>query len=449
MKIVQLKSLAVVIVLLSVLYSCSKSEVDVYGNIHGIVSDFVSGEPIKNASVTLIPSGKTSVTGSDGSYQYDGLTSMQYTVQVGADAYLTNVKTVLVEPGVTARADIQLKVGEQGLYANPMQLDFGGTKAKLDFLLYNEGAEDIIWNLDYTCDWISGVSPKSGSLRANSNQKITLTVDRTKLKKEVDETLLVISANSEERIGFRVGIKKYTGNDGGDNNDEDDVPAVSNGLYVHYPFESNTKNATETLLDAVPVNQPTYVVGSADGSTAIRFTNNSYITIPEALLDKTQSSISFWAKGLGDGHIFSLTNNENIDYYTKSFVLYMRNGQLVYTLHHGKLKEQHNTLPAFDHTNIADNKWHMITITTDASTYSSTVKLYIDGILSATQNDIGELASGSKFGKCTGFTMGGSLKVNNSATLNAIGMSVDNLRVYNSRVLSATEVKQIFDAEKK
>lgn len=41
------------------------------------------------------------------------------------------------------------------------------------------------------------------------------------------------------------------------------------------------------------------------------------------------------------------------------------------------------------------------------------------------------------------------MKRNSTTTLNALSISIDNLRVYDTRVLSASEVKEIYEAENK
>lgn len=46
------------------------------------------------------------------------------------------------------------------------------------------------------------------------------------------------------------------------------------------------------------------------------------------------------------------------------------------------------------------------------------------------------------------FQLGGTMKRNSTTTLNALSMSIDNLRVYDTRILSASEVKEIYEAEK-
>lgn len=51
------------------------------------------------------------------------------------------------------------------------------------------------------------------------------------------------------------------------------------------------------------------------------------------------------------------------------------------------------------------------------------------------------------FGTGTSFTMGGYVEMYNGKILNATNMSVDNFRVYDTRRLSASEIKQIYNAK--
>lgn len=56
-------------------------------------------------------------------------------------------------------------------------------------------------------------------------------------------------------------------------------------------------------------------------------------------------------------------------------------------------------------------------------------------------------SSQSSYDTGTSFTMGGSLKLNNSNTLPGTNMSVDNFRVYDTRRLSSNEIKEIYNAK--
>lgn len=89
--------------------SCSSdTELDLYSTISGQVTDIQTGEPIKGASIMLKPGGMTTVSGSDGLFEFVRLTPRQYTVFVQAEGYISNRKDVTVEAGESRHVDIPL-----------------------------------------------------------------------------------------------------------------------------------------------------------------------------------------------------------------------------------------------------------------------------------------------------------------------------------------------------
>ena len=95
-------------VLAMLLVGCTEDEYTLFGTISGTVTDINTGEPIGNVSLTISPSGKTSVTGSDGNYEFVDLEATQYKIQARHAIYKTDTKTVNVLAGETVRGDMQL-----------------------------------------------------------------------------------------------------------------------------------------------------------------------------------------------------------------------------------------------------------------------------------------------------------------------------------------------------
>lgn len=116
---------------------------------------------------------------------------------------------------------------------------------------------------------------------------------------------------------------------------------------------------------------------------------------------------------------------------------------------------QYDNLPAFVHPTLTDGKWHHIALVSDfnKTSYAKiTTTLYVDGMevytLTEDANPFSENGSSqSSYDTGTSFTMGGSLKLNNSNTLPGTNMSVDNFRVYDTRRLSSNEIKEIYNAK--
>lgn len=105
--IIRLLFFTVCIVIFST--SCSNEpELDLYCSINGQVTDMQTGEPIQAASITLTPGGLTTVSGSDGTFEFINLDPGQYDVIVQAYGYYVNRKSVKAVVGESHRVDIPL-----------------------------------------------------------------------------------------------------------------------------------------------------------------------------------------------------------------------------------------------------------------------------------------------------------------------------------------------------
>ena len=72
---------------------CSEEEVSVFGNIYGTITDSKSGEPVRNAEVIISPGNKTTVSGSDGHFEFNNLEAGQYKIGVNANCFSTKFGT--------------------------------------------------------------------------------------------------------------------------------------------------------------------------------------------------------------------------------------------------------------------------------------------------------------------------------------------------------------------
>lgn len=102
---------AFLVMSLAFVVSCSNTnDYDFFAKIQGIVTDYQTGEPLQNASVTLSPSGISMQTDADGFYRFEGLDIQQYTVTVQKTGYQPNRKTITALSGETHQVDIQLTI---------------------------------------------------------------------------------------------------------------------------------------------------------------------------------------------------------------------------------------------------------------------------------------------------------------------------------------------------
>ena len=183
------------IALLCGFYQSCQPNVELPGGIYGTVLDKGSGEPIRNAEITLNPGGKTTVVGSNGTYEFVNLEAGIYTVNVQADGYDHNSKTANVVNGESTACDFHLTktIINQDLEITPTSLNFGTTQNQLSATITNRGTEETAWSLDLgVCKWLSA-NPVSGRIGAGKTQAIIFSVDRSLLQKD-ETTVVTLSA---------------------------------------------------------------------------------------------------------------------------------------------------------------------------------------------------------------------------------------------------------------
>lgn len=220
----------------------------------------------------------------------------------------------------------------------------------------------------------------------------------------------------------------------------------TNGLYAYYTFEDNTTNMVSGAPNGSGIN--TSYVDGVQGSKALKFSSaSSKLNIPEAMIDNNIFSISFWVKGINDGHVFDVVSSGN---YHNSHIMGMKNGQLTYVQSGYNLWYRWNDdsyAPSFTHSTLDSSEWHLVTMTSDYDGIYTDLCLYVDGEFIDIMTLDGQGYQTTDYG--TKFVFGGELKNSGyNVALNWSSMSIDNLRIYKSKVLSAAEVKQIYEYEK-
>ncbi len=97
------------LLMLVVSAGCSSSDdYDIFASISGSVTDYVTGEPLDNASVLLSPTNSTKKTAADGTFLFEELEAQQYTITVQKAGYQPNRKIVTAVSGKREEVSIQL-----------------------------------------------------------------------------------------------------------------------------------------------------------------------------------------------------------------------------------------------------------------------------------------------------------------------------------------------------
>lgn len=211
-------ALAAVVALASLVwYSCTKEE-ELKGTIYGTVTDYSTGSPIGNASVKLRPSGETTLTGSDGTYEFKDLDAGKYSLLLSKAEYadLDDDYIIELEAGKKVKRDVQMRKQIASLQitdmnGNPLDtLDFGETESVTvkTFNLFNNGTEKLSCSANYECEWITNVSGLENDIPAGQTAPVTVRIDRVALADGVNVTFLYItSGNGSNEVVVKATFK--------------------------------------------------------------------------------------------------------------------------------------------------------------------------------------------------------------------------------------------------
>lgn len=358
-------------------------------------------------------------------------------VKLNRETMPETVNTTFVISDGTNQESITVKATKAvaKMSVSPLSLDFGEEATEKNFTISNVGTAELAWTITVPEGTGLKVSDTSGVTAPSGTKQITVTLDRSIMPETLNTAIEVSDGTRKESVA----VTAVKGSDIAGT-------VVTQGLYTYYKFDENFEDATENEIDGFGTGSPSFVEGVTPEGKALKFskTDNSTFVVSKPIIDSEEMTISFWGKNFNDGHIFHLNSTYN-NY--PMFSLAMTNGSLKFALDGYHNHYQYGEIQTFTHPTLTDGKWHHIAILTSFKPYTTiTLTLYVDGmeVNTVTQNYQSRYGG---FGTGTSFTMGGSLQLNNNLTLPATNMSVDNFRVYDTRRLSASEIKEIYNAK--
>lgn len=167
--------------------ACTTDEVvSVYGDVYGTITDAKTGNPVYNAEVILSPGNMTTVSGSNGHYEFKSLDAGQYKIGIEADGYEYNSRQVTIVPGENVVCDFILTPVPQvqKLKIEPSSLDFGTTQTEMAVIITNEGTVETDWSINFgNNNWVSA-APKAGRISSGKTQSIVFAVNRDLLPEQ-------------------------------------------------------------------------------------------------------------------------------------------------------------------------------------------------------------------------------------------------------------------------
>lgn len=223
--------------------SCNEKEtIEMFGKVYGTVSDLDSGEPIRGVSVTLSPSNLTTVTGSDGHYEFIDVEPGQYKIHCQASGYSSNSKSVVVTAGASSTADIMMQPEQviTGVQLSTNTLNFGKQYSELTLTITNVGtAGSIDWSITGITEAWLNVTPSSGRINMGNSAVVKVRIDRNAITQDKTTFITLTAAGNSQTIRVSVeATSEDSGNTGGDNEGSTGGGDVTNEDYSSANVES-------------------------------------------------------------------------------------------------------------------------------------------------------------------------------------------------------------------
>ncbi len=227
---------------LCMMTSCEKEKPVATGKIQGIVTNSITGEPIKSVNISLSPTGLSAVTGSDGRYQFNNLEPGQYTVQGMKEGYESNTKNITIVAENISSGDMTMKPMVSGFTLNVQTLDFGESFSQLQFKIINASQTmPLSWEIEESLNWLTA-TPNSGNLQGGQETTVSVNIDRSQIQQSTTANIIVRSSDQSNVLPVNVTV---AGNNGpqlqlSENSIDFGTSANSLTFYVMNTGPSNT-----------------------------------------------------------------------------------------------------------------------------------------------------------------------------------------------------------------
>lgn len=249
--------------------------------IYGRITDYDTGQSVKNANVQLRPSGETTLTGSDGEYEFRNLKKGSYSITVSKAEYTELIDDEVIEVDTKmVKRDLRIEKLPASImivdnYNKPLDyLNFGEEATSMQFTIFNNGPVSVNCAVKHSCSWIASVSNPISPLNSGASCSIIVTIDRTKLKAgEQSDKINIATNNGTNQIRIsaigktiipQVKTLPVTNADGSVGPWSDyfhgEVTVAGNPSYTTRGFCYSSTNKTPTISD-----NPIEVPGSGIG----------------------------------------------------------------------------------------------------------------------------------------------------------------------------------------
>lgn len=312
---------------------------------------------------------------------------------------------------------------------SPSTLDFGTNQSSLSLNIRNVGTKTLTWRASNVPDGLT-LSPSQGTVTGGGSAAVVATLDRNRVAGEYMNSFIISDGITDQSILVSANTT------GGGTGTDPSGNVVTNGLAAYYMFENNCDDSANEF-HGFEVDSPEYTDGISGHGIKFSKTKKSSVQIPYNLMGSKEMSVSFWAKNINDGLIFYSQCTDNAD----RLKLVMKNNRFGFFNSYTKDSYIDYESQYFSHPAVSDANWHHIALCINAE-YRPTIVLYVDGKKVGTINDnFGDYS----YQKTKSLVIGGSTIFGNTY-LDVPAMTIDNFRVYDTRMLTDDEVKELYNA---
>jgi len=188
------------------------------GRIYGKIVDINTGECLNNVSVSLIFGGNTAgqfTTKEDGTYTFPITQAGDYQLNFKRAEYDNfSYASFSVRAGDSIRKDVALQKPPRFLRITEVNnhdkeidvLDIGSIIATESYYVdfFNSGGVDIDYVTGKMCEWITEVTPSSGTLKPNESNRITIKINPDKFEAgKTTGKMLIITNNGNKVLNIK------------------------------------------------------------------------------------------------------------------------------------------------------------------------------------------------------------------------------------------------------
>ena len=189
-------ALIVGIFIITIICRCKPEQIFLSGGVSGLVTDESRSDPVENAILKLSPLQDSSISGSDGRFDFMHIEEGQYQLQVTKPGYSKYLKTIFVTPAKANVANVVLHESPV-LRLSDRYLDLGFDTLG-SFAISNGGIWKFKYKVTSSQSWIK-LHSSTGEINENTDT-IAISINRVGLSRDKHKETIIISSEVGDQL---------------------------------------------------------------------------------------------------------------------------------------------------------------------------------------------------------------------------------------------------------